>query len=93
MGEGVAGAQGDLGDPLAADARLRADLAPWVRDAAVVIVAQRVSTIRNADRILVLEDGETVGLGSHDELMATCPTYVEIVASQVTMDDAGPVLR
>lgn len=76
---------------LATDARLRAELAPWVRDAAVVIVAQRVSTIRNADRILVLEDGETVGLGSHDELMSTCPTYVEIVASQASMDDAGPV--
>ncbi len=67
---------------LATDARLRAALAPRTRDAVVVIVAQRVSTIANADQILVLEDGRAVGLGSHDELVATCPTYNEIVASQ-----------
>jgi ATP-binding cassette subfamily B protein len=75
---------------LATDARLRADLAPWVRDSVVLIVAQRVSTIRNADRILVLEDGETVGLGTHDELMASCPTFVEIVGSQATMEEVAP---
>ena len=67
---------------LATDARLRAALAPHTADAAVLIVAQRVSTIRNADRILVLEDGAVVGLGTHDELVETCPTYAEIVASQ-----------
>jgi ATP-binding cassette subfamily B protein len=49
-----------------------------------------VSTIRNADRILVLEDGETVGLGTHDELMASCPTFVEIVGSQATMEEVAP---
>ncbi|MFM9131834.1 MAG: ABC transporter ATP-binding protein, partial [Actinomycetota bacterium] len=73
------------------DARLRAALAPNVRDAAVVVVAQRVSTIRNADRILVLEDGEAVGLGTHDELLATCPTYLEIVESQATINDEETV--
>jgi ATP-binding cassette subfamily B protein len=67
---------------LATDSRLRAALAPRTADAIVVIVAQRVSTIAGADQILVLEDGRTVGLGSHAELLATCPTYVEIVESQ-----------
>ena len=48
-----------------------------------MIVAQRVSTIATADEILVLEDGELVGRGTHDELLATCPTYAEIVQSQI----------
>lgn len=69
---------------LATDARLRAALSPHTADAAVVIVAQRVSTIRGANRILVLEDGRAVGLGTHDELVASCPTYQEIVASQAS---------
>ncbi|MCB0976023.1 MAG: ABC transporter ATP-binding protein [Acidimicrobiales bacterium] len=68
---------------LTTDARLRAALAPWTRDAAVIIVAQRVSTITSADQIVVLEDGQVVGLGSHTELLESCPTYVEIVESQV----------
>ncbi|MFI5047855.1 MAG: ABC transporter ATP-binding protein [Acidimicrobiia bacterium] len=68
---------------LATDARLRAALAPVVADAAVVIVAQRISTILAADQILVIEGGKTVGLGAHDELLETCPTYVEIVESQL----------
>ena len=68
---------------LTTDARLRAALAPVVSDAAVLVVAQRVSTILEADRILVLEDGHCVGLGSHDELLDGCPTYREIVASQL----------
>ncbi|MEO8538487.1 MAG: ABC transporter ATP-binding protein [bacterium] len=67
---------------LATDARLRAALAPFTRDAAVIIVAQRFSTIMHANQILVLEDGECVGLGTHDQLLATCPTYAEIVESQ-----------
>jgi ATP-binding cassette subfamily B protein len=67
---------------LATDARLRAALAPHVADAAVLVVAQRVSTIRNADQIIVLEDGEIVGCGTHDELVVSSPTYAEIVASQ-----------
>jgi ATP-binding cassette, subfamily B, multidrug efflux pump len=72
---------------LATDARLRAALAPSVRDAVVVIVAQRVSTIRDADQILVLEDGVCVGLGTHDELLSTCPTFLEIVESQAAVNE------
>ena len=74
---------------LATDARLRAALEPVVADAVTVIVAQRVSTIRHADQILVLEDGLTMGLGSHTELLETCPTYAEIVASQLTAEEAA----
>jgi len=68
---------------LATDARLRAALAVFAKDATVLIVAQRFSTIMHADQILVLEDGEVVGLGTHDELVASCPTYAEIVESQI----------
>ncbi|MDQ3292914.1 MAG: ABC transporter ATP-binding protein/permease [Actinomycetota bacterium] len=68
---------------LATDARLRAALRPHTGDAAVVIVAQRVSTISTADEILVLEDGELVGKGTHEELLATNGTYAEIVESQI----------
>jgi ATP-binding cassette subfamily B protein len=68
---------------LATDARLRTALEPHTRDAAVVIVAQRVSTIADADQILVIEDGRVVGKGTHDELILGCPTYAEIVASQL----------
>ncbi len=74
---------------LATDAHLRAALAPEVRDAVTVIVAQRVSTIINADQILVIEDGRQVGLGRHHELLETCPTYAEIVASQLTEEEAA----
>jgi len=72
---------------LATDARLRAALEPHVRHAVVVVVAQRVSTIQRANKILVLEDGECVGLGTHDELLASCPTYQEIVSSQATSQE------
>ncbi len=64
------------------DAALRAALAPEVKDAAVLVVAQRVSTIRTADTIVVLEDGAIVGIGTHTELIDGCPTYAEIVESQ-----------
>ena len=74
---------------LATDARLRAALAPVTADATVVIVAQRVSTIAKADQILVLEDGRQVGLGTHRELLETCQTYAEIVASQMTAEEAA----
>ncbi len=68
---------------LATDARLRAALVPYTREAAVVIVAQRVSTISSANEILVLEDGRLIGRGVHDELVETNPTYAEIVQSQI----------
>jgi ATP-binding cassette, subfamily B, multidrug efflux pump len=71
---------------LTTDAQLRAALKPLAQNAVVLVVAQRVSTIRDADQILVLEDGECVGLGTHDELTATCPTYQEIVDSQAAVN-------
>ena len=69
---------------LATDARLRAALKPLTTDRTVIIVAQRVSTIADADQIVVLEDGRAVGIGRYDELMQTCPTFVEIVQSQLS---------
>lgn len=68
---------------IATDARLRAALRPVTRDAAVIIVAQRVSTIRDADQIVVLEDGRMAGIGTHEQLLRDCPEYQEIVASQL----------
>ncbi|GMA41167.1 ABC transporter ATP-binding protein [Mobilicoccus caccae] len=73
---------------VATDARLRAALAPWVADATVIVVAQRVSTIATADQILVLDGGRLVGVGTHDELLDTCRTYQEIVSSQLRVSDA-----
>jgi len=74
---------------LATDARLRRAIKPYTADSTLVIVAQRVSTIANADQILVLEDGAVVGLGTHESLLATCPTYVEIVESQLRAEVAS----
>jgi ATP-binding cassette subfamily B protein len=73
---------------LATDARLRRALKPVTANATVVIVAQRVSTIADADQIVVLEEGAVVGLGTHQELLATCPTYREIVESQLRVEVA-----
>jgi ATP-binding cassette, subfamily B, multidrug efflux pump len=69
---------------VATDARLRRALEPVVADATVVVVAQRVSTILGADQILVLEDGEVVGHGTHESLLASNSTYQQIVRSQLT---------
>ncbi|PZS30484.1 MAG: multidrug ABC transporter ATP-binding protein, partial [Pseudonocardiales bacterium] len=74
---------------LGTDSRLRAALRPETADATVVIVAQRVSTIRDADQIIVLEDGEIVGIGRHDELLETCQTYTEIVESQLGAQESA----
>ncbi|HWU20090.1 MAG TPA: ABC transporter ATP-binding protein [Nocardioides sp.] len=74
---------------LATDARLRAALKPETRQSTVVIVAQRIATIRDADLILVLDDGAVVGRGTHDELMGSNPTYQEIAASQGIGQDEG----
>ncbi|MEV0280830.1 ABC transporter ATP-binding protein, partial [Streptomyces sp. NPDC050610] len=73
----------------ATDARLRAALARDTERATVVIVAQRVSTIRDADRIVVLDEGRVVGTGTHTELMAGNDTYREIVLSQLTEQEAA----
>jgi ATP-binding cassette subfamily B multidrug efflux pump len=74
---------------LATDARLRQALRRNVSDATMVIVAQRVSTIIDADQIIVLEDGQIVGIGTHDELLESSPTYAEIVESQLAAEEAA----
>lgn len=74
---------------LTTDARLRAALRPVVTDSVVIVVAQRVSSIVDADHIVVLDDGRVVGDGTHDELLASCPTYVEIVESQASREEAA----
>jgi ATP-binding cassette subfamily B protein len=74
---------------LATEARLRQALRRVTRDATVLIVAQRVSTIKDADQIVVLEHGAVVGLGTHESLLATCETYVEIVESQQMLQVAS----
>jgi ATP-binding cassette subfamily B protein len=73
----------------ATDAALRAALVPETRDAAVLVVAQRVATIRYADTIVVLEGGTVVGQGTHDELMESSETYREIVLSQLSAQEAA----
>ncbi|MCZ2402685.1 ABC transporter ATP-binding protein [Paenarthrobacter sp. Z7-10] len=72
----------------ATDAKLRAALKPVTTEATVLVVAQRVNTIMYADSILVLDEGRLVGQGTHQELMANCGTYQEIVTSQLTASDA-----
>jgi len=72
----------------ATDARLRAALTSETRDATVVIVSQRVSTIRQADQIIVMEEGAVVGTGTHAELLTGCPTYQEIVDSQLRGEES-----
>jgi ATP-binding cassette subfamily B protein len=73
----------------ATDARLRTALAKHRSDATMIVVAQRVATIMDADQIIVLEDGEIVGRGTHDELLTTSTTYAEIVESQLTAEEAA----
>jgi len=69
------------------DSMLRAALRKEITHATTIIVAQRVSTIMHADRIIVLDSGSIVGIGTHEELMETCPTYGEIVYSQLTQEE------
>ncbi|QLY31243.1 ABC transporter ATP-binding protein [Nocardia huaxiensis] len=72
---------------VATDARVRDALRPETREAAVITVAQRISTVRDADQILVLEDGAIVGLGTHDQLLRDCSEYREIVESQLSAEE------
>lgn len=69
------------------DAKLREGLNRQLRDTTKIIVAQRISTIRHADRIIVLDRGEIAGMGKHEELMQSCPVYREIAASQLSASE------
>ncbi len=71
------------------DAKLRQALAQETQGAAVLIVAQRVTTVLNADRIIVLDEGRVVGMGTHKELMETCQVYKEIVLSQLSAEEVA----
>ncbi|WP_174188923.1 ABC transporter ATP-binding protein [Nocardia barduliensis] len=73
---------------VATDARLREALKPETADASVIIVAQRIATIRDADQIVVLEDGAMAGIGTHEQLMRDCAEYREIVESQLSAEEA-----
>lgn len=76
---------------LATDARLRAALKENLSDTNIIIVAQRVGTVINADRIIVMDGGEAVGIGTHEELLDTCEVYRSIVASQLSEDEEAAV--
>ena len=69
------------------DAKLREELRKKTKDKTVIIVAQRISTILNADQIIVLEEGKIVGKGTHEELMKSCDTYVQIATSQLSKEE------
>ena len=71
------------------DAKLRAGLDRQLKDTTRIIVAQRIGTIRNADKIIVLDEGKVVGMGTHDQLIQTCPTYQEIARSQLSQEELG----
>ena len=69
------------------DANLRKALKKEINDSTVIIVAQRISTVMNADKIIVLDDGEIVSIGNHKELLSSSDIYREIVASQLSSDE------
>ena len=73
----------------ATDARLRKALAREQSDTAVLVVAQRVASVMNADQIIVLDDGRVVGQGTHEELLRSCPEYLEIAKSQLSANELG----
>ena len=69
------------------DAKLRHDLRAYAKDATMLIVAQRIGTILNADKIIVLEDGKCVGMGTHKELLENCEVYKQIALSQISEEE------
>lgn len=69
------------------DAALRHALKEYTSDSTVLIVAQRVGTIMNAEQIIVLDEGKVMGIGTHEELLKNCPTYYEIAASQLSKEE------
>ena len=71
------------------DAKLREALAENEKDAAIVVVAQRIATIMHATQIVVLDEGAVVGKGTHDELLRSCPAYLEIAQSQLSAEELG----
>ena len=71
------------------DALLREELARTQKDAALVVVAQRIATIMHADQIIVLDEGAVVGQGTHEELLRRCPAYLEIAQSQLSARELG----
>ena len=71
------------------DMLVRKKLREQLSETTVIIVAQRIGTIRNADKILVLHDGVAAGLGTHDELLKNCPIYKEIALSQLSEEELG----
>ena len=73
----------------ATDARLRQALAREQADTAVLVVAQRIATVMGADQIIVLDDGHVVGRGTHEELLRSCPEYLEIAKSQLSTKELG----
>ena len=75
------------------DAALRKELKENLKDTTVVMVAQRIGTIKNADKILVLENGELVGIGKHEELLKSCVTYQEIAISQMKAEELAKIQR
>ena len=69
------------------DAKLRGELSKITKNKTVLIVAQRISTIMNADKIVVLDEGRVVGIGTHKELMKNCNVYKEIALSQLSKEE------
>ena len=69
------------------DAKLRHDLRAYAKDATMLIVAQRIGTILNADKIIVLESGKCVGMGTHKELLENCDVYKQIALSQISEEE------
>ena len=71
------------------DSVVRQNISKEIKDATILIVAQRISTIMNADQIIVLDEGKIVGKGTHEELLKSCETYQEIASSQLSKEELG----